>query len=140
MATVNIPIFRQDYAQSGETPSQQFAGVEPNVFSPSLSGVTLASTSADKNLIGDPSYSTYGIDDFKDHKTIFVFKNAGASASVTFKAGDTYAGREAKDLEIGSGEERIIWLDSSKFADKSTGVIEVTTSGASVTAYGVELR
>ena len=75
MATVNIPIFRQDYAQSGETPSQQFAGVEPNVFSPSLSGVTLASTSADKNLIGDPSYSTYGIDDFKDHKTIFTFIN-----------------------------------------------------------------
>ena len=140
MATVNIPIFRQDYAQSGESPSQQFAGVAPNVFSPSLSGVTLASTSADKNLIGDPSYSTYGVDDFKDHKTFFIFKNAGASTTVTFKAGDTYAGRDAADLSIGSGEERAIWLDSSKFANKTDGVIEVTTSGASVTAYGGEFR
>ena len=139
MATVNIPIYRQDYALSGETPSQQFAGVAPNTFSPSVSGVTLASTSADTNLIGDPSYSTYGVDDFKDHKTVFMFKNAGASTTVTFKAGDTYAAQEV-ELELGSGKECAIWLDSSKFADKTTGVIEVVTSGASVTAYGVEFR
>lgn len=140
MATVNIPIYRQDYALSGETPSQQFAGVAPNTFSPSLSGQKLASTSADKNLIGDPSYSTYGVDDFKDHKTVFIFNNTGASTTVAFAAGDTYAGREVANLSIGSGETRAIWLDSSKFANKTTGVIEVVTSGASVFAYGVEFR
>ena len=139
MATVNIPIYRQDYALSGETPSQQFAGVAPNTFSPALSGVTLGSTSASQNLIGDPSYSTYGVDDFKDHKTVFIFTNAGASTTVTFKAGDTYAARSVEQ-EIGSGETCAIWLDSSKFADKTDGVIEVVTSGASVTAYGVEFR
>lgn len=139
MAKVYIPIYRQDYALSGETPSQQFAGVAPNTFSPALSGATLGSTSASQNLIGDPSYSTYGVDDFKDHKTVFIFNNAGASTTVTFKAGDTYAANTIEQ-EIGASTTCAIWLDSSKFADKTTGVIEVVTSGASVTAYGVEFR
>ena len=149
MATVNIPIFRQNYGLSTETPSLQYAGVAPNVFSPSLSGATLGSTSADHNYIGgqdkseyggNPSAPLYGADDFKDHKTVFIFNNAGAAATVTFKGGDTYAGRDVANLSIGSGETRAIWLDSSKFADKTDGVIEVVTSGASVTAYGVEFR
>lgn len=134
----NIPIYRQNYGLSTETPSQQFAGFEPNVFTPSLAAVTLASGSAG-NLIGDPSYSTYGTDDFKDHKTMFVFKNtSGASTTVTFKAGDTYAARDvAVSLPAG---ECAIWLDSSKFADKTTGAIKVVTTVASVAAYGVEMR
>ena len=139
MAKVYIPIYRQDYALSGETPSQQWAGVEPNVFSPSLSGVALQSSS-DANWIGDPEYSAYGVDDFKDHKTMFIFENTGTSAKVTFAAGDTYAGREVKDLELGTAETRAIWLDSSKFANKKTGVIKVTVDTASVKAYGVEMR
>lgn len=150
MATVNIPIYRQDYALSGETPSHQYAGVAPNVFSPSLVySPSLGSTSADHNYIGGQDKSEYGgsatdplygADDFKDHKTVFVFNNTGAAATVTFKAGDTYAAREVANLSIGSGETRAIWLDSSKFADKTDGVIEVTTTGASVKAYGVEFR
>ena len=131
MAT--IPIYRQDYALSGETPSQQFAGIEPNVFSPSLSGVTLASQS---NTIA-PSVST-DTDDFKDHKTLFIFTNAGAATTVTFKGGDTYAGRDVT-ASLPSGT-CAIWLDSSKFADKTDGTIKIDCSGASVTAYGVEMR
>ena len=138
MAKVYIPIYRQDYALSGETPSQQFAGVEPNVFSPSLSGVALQSAS-DGNWIDPQGSSIFGTDDFKDHKTVFIFQNTGASASVTFEAGDTYAGRKVV-REIGAGETCAIWLDSSKFADKTEGAIKVTVNTASVKAYGVEMR
>lgn len=138
MAKVYIPIYRQDYALSGETPSQQFAGVEPNVFSPSLSGVSLQSAS-DANWIDPQGSSVYGTDDFKDNKTVFIFQNTGASATVTFEAGDTYAGRKVEQ-EIGSGETCAIWLDSSKFADKTDGAIKVTVTTASVKAYGVEMR
>ena len=138
MAKVYIPIYRQDYALSGETPSQQFAGVEPNVFSPSLSGVALQSAS-DANWIDPQGSSIYGTDDFKDHKTVFIFQNTGASATVTFEAGDTYAGRKVEQ-EIGTGETCAIWLDSSKFADKTDGAIKVTVNTASVKAYGVEMR
>jgi len=148
MAAVNIPIYRQDYALSGESPSHQYAGIEPNVFSPSLSGVALTS-STDANWIGgqdNPTYGgsadapLYGADDFKDHKTLFIFQNTGVAASVTFAAGNTYAGREVKDMVIGAGETCAIWLDSSKFADKTDGVIKVTVNTASVKAYGVEMR
>lgn len=138
MAKVYIPIYRQDYALSGETPSQQFAGVEPNVFSPSLSGVALQSAS-DANWIDPQGSSIYGTDDFKDHKTVFIFQNTGASATVTFEAGDTYAGRKVEQ-ELGTGETCAIWLDSSKFADKTDGAIKVTVNTASVKAYGVEMR
>lgn len=138
MAKVYIPIYRQDYALSGETPSQQFAGIEPNVFSPSLSGVALQSAS-DANWIDPQGSSVYGTDDFKDNKTMFVFENTGVSATVTFEAGDTYAGRKV-ERELGTGETRAIWLDSSKFADKTDGAIKVTVTTASVKAYGVEMR
>ena len=138
MAKVYIPIFRQDYALSGETPSQQFAGIEPNVFSPSLTGVNLQSA-ADANWIDPQGSSAYGTDNFKDHKTLFIFQNSGVTASVTFTGGDTYAGRGITQ-EIGSGETCAIWLDSSKFADKTTGAIKVTCTTASVKAYGVEMR
>ena len=138
MAKVYIPIYRQDYALSGETPSQQFAGIEPNVFSPSLSGVSLQSAD-DANWIDPQGSSVYGTDDFKDHKTLFIFQNTGTSASVTFAAGDTYAGRSIVQ-EIGTGETCAIWLDSSKFADKTDGAIKVTVNTASVKAYGVEMR
>lgn len=135
----NIPIYRQNYGLSTETPSQQFAGFAPNTFTPALSAVALTSGSASLNVIGDPSYSTYGTDDFKDHKTMFVFKNtSGASQTVTFLAGDTYAARKM-DVVLPSGE-CAIWLDSSKFADKTTGEIKVQTSVASIAAYGVEMR
>jgi len=134
----NIPIYRQNYGLSTESPSEQWAGIEPNVFSPSLSGVQLASASTG-NLIGNPSYSAYGTDDFKDHKTLFIFENSGVSATVTFAAGDTYAGRKI-EREIGTGETCAIWLDSSKFADKTTGVIKVNVTTASVKAYGIEMR
>ena len=137
MAT--IPIYRQNYGLSTESPSEQFAGFAPNTFTPALSAVALTSGSASLNVIGDPSYSTYGLDDFKDHKTMFVFKNtSGASQVVTFLAGDTYAGRKM-DVTLPSGE-CAIWLDSSKFADKTTGEIKVQTSVASIAAYGVEMR
>ena len=141
MAKVYIPIFRQNYKDVSAVPSEsdQFAGIEPNVFSPSLTGVNLQSAS-DANWIDPQGSSAYGTDDFKDHKTLFIFQNSGVTASVTFAAGDTYAGRATDPLEIGSGETRAIWLDSSKFADKTTGAIKVTCTTASVKAYGVEMR
>ena len=149
MAAVNIPIFRQNYGLSTESPSKQYAGIEPNVFSPSLSGVALTA-STDANWIGGqdkPKYGgsatdpLYGADDFKDHKTLFIFQNTGTSASITFKAGDTYAGAGRDySFEIPTAETRAIWLDSSQFVDKTDGVIKVLCNTTSVKAYGVEMR
>ena len=151
MAIVNIPIIRQNYGLSTESPSKQYAGIEPNVFSPSLAGVNLnSSASADRNWIGGQDKSKYGgsatdplygADDFKDHKTLFTFQNSGTSATVTFKAGNTYAGAGRDySFEIPTGETRAIWLDSSQFVDKTDGVIEVVCTTSSVKAYGVEMR
>ena len=127
----DIKIYRQDYGSS------EFAGFAPNVFTPSLSATTLTSGSASLNTIGLDS--TYGDPEFKDHKTLFIFKNtSGASTNVTFKGGNTYAARD-KVVSLPAGE-CAIWLDSSKFADKETGVIKVQTEAASVAAYGIEMR
>ena len=135
----SIPIYRQDYALSGETPSKQYAGFEPNVFTGALSAVTLASGSAGNTIGKNATYGDSSDADFKDHKTLFIFKNtSGASTSVTFKGGDTYAGRD-KVVTLPAGE-CAIWLDSSKFANKTTGEIKVVTAVASVAAYGVEMR
>lgn len=126
----SIPIYRHDYGSS------EFAGFPPNTPTPALSAVTLASGSAG-NTIGTDE--TYGEAEFKDHKTLFTFKNtSGASASVTFKAGNTYGARD-KIVTIPSGECQI-WLDSTKFADKIDGSIKVITEVASIAAYGVEMR
>jgi len=135
----SIPIYRQDYALSGETPSQQFAGFEPNTPTPALSAVTLASGSAGNTIGKNSTYGDPSDADFKDHKTLFIFKNtSGASTTVTFKAGNTYGARD-KAVSIPAGE-CAIWLDSTKFADKNTGEIKVVTEVASVAAYGIEMR
>ena len=141
MAKVYIPIFRQDYRDADQITAgapSQWAGIEPNVFSPSLSGTSLQSAS-DANWIDPQGSSVYGADDFKDHKTLFIFQNTGVSASVSFIAGNTYAGW-SYGFQIPTGETRAIWLDSSKFANKYDGAIKVTVDTASVKAYGVEMR
>ena len=126
----SIPIYRHDYGSS------EFNGFPPNTPTPALSAVTLASGSAG-NTIGEDT--TYGEAEFKDHKTLFTFENtSGASTNITFKAGNTYGARD-KIVSIPSGTCQI-WLDSTKFADKNTGVIKVITEVASVAAYGVEMR
>lgn len=139
----NIPIYRQDYRdaeQIANSAPSQYAGFAPNTFTPALSAVALTSGSANLNVVG--KNATYGDStnaDFKDHKTMFVFKNtSGASQVVTFLAGDTYAAQKM-DVTLPSGE-CAIWLDSSKFANKVTGEIKVQTSVASIAAYAVEMR
>ena len=81
--------------------------------------------------------------DFKDHKTIFVIVNADSAAkTVTFKAGDSYAG--VKDLVVSAAVgTNIIWLDSAPFVNKATGVITVTTDEATaskLSMFGYEMR
>ena len=130
MANVNIVISRQDYAQAGETAGIQMNGWEANTVGAtalkSLTGVT-AVTSSDTGII--PA-------DFKDHKTVF-YCNAAAKATLTFAAGDTYGAREVA-FEVPAGDS-IFWLDSTKFADKVSGKINLTTS-ATVTIVGYEMR
>lgn len=131
MAVVTIPIYRQNYALSGESPSEQYTGIAPNEITAAMTPQALQSAS-DGNVIEA---------DFKDHKTIFAFVNSsGASASVTFKAGNTYQGVNDLVLSVPSGTS-YIWLDSAKFVDKVTGKIMVTTTASqSLAAYGVEMR
>lgn len=119
-----IAINRKDYGSS------EFNGFPPNeVFS-------ISSTTA---LASGSSYTIEA--DFKDHKTVFGFTNTlGATASVTIKAGDTYAGVNDLDLTIPTGTS-YIWLDSSKYVDKEKGEITVTTTASqSLAMFGFEMR
>jgi len=124
MASKTIPIMRYDYGSS------EFNGYPPNVITEAASAQAIASA------------DTITIDaGFKDHKTLFAFVNtAGASASVTFKASNSYQGVKDLDLQVPSGTS-YIWIDSARFADKETGKITVTTTAAgSLAAYGIEMR
>lgn len=124
MASVTIPIYRYDYSHG----SSQYNGYPPNVLTEAMSAQAFASA------------DTVTIDaDFKDHKTLFTFV-AGASVSVTFKAGNTYQGVNDLVLSVPTGTTHI-WLDSAKYVDKVSGKITVTTTASqSIAAYGVEMR
>lgn len=131
MANVTIPIKRQNYKLAGES-ANQYNGFEPNVISGALTGEYITSS----DTITIPA-------DFKDHKTIFVIVNADSAAkTVTFKAGNSYAG--VKDLAVSAAVgTNIIWLDSAPFVNKNTGVITVTTDEATaskLSMYGYEMR
>ena len=130
MATVTVPIKRQDY--NSDDPGKQLNGWEPNVISGALTGEYI--TSADTITI--PA-------DFKDHKTIFVINNEDSAAkTVTFKAGNSYQG--VKDLVVEAAVGiNMIWLDSARFVDSETGEITVTTNEATaskVSIFGYEMR
>ncbi len=130
MATVTVPIKRQDY--NSADPGKQLNGWEPNVISGALTGEYI--TSADTITI--PA-------DFKDHKTIFVINNEDSAAkTVTFKAGNSYQG--VKDLVVEAAVGiNMIWLDSARFVDSETGEITVTTNEATaskVSIFGYEMR
>lgn len=122
----SIPIYRYDYGSS------EYNGYPPNAFTEAMSAVTLTSASTGNEIGWDG--------DFKDHKTLFTFVNtSGGSASVTFKAGDTYRGVKDLVLSCPSGTTHI-WLNSADFVDKRSGEIKVLTDVASLAAYGVEMR
>lgn len=130
MATVTVPIKRQDY--NSADPGKQLNGWEPNVISGALTGEYI--TSADTITI--PA-------DFKDHKTIFVINNEDSAAkTVTFKAGNSYQGVKDLAVEAAVGIS-IIWLDSARFVDSETGEITVTTNEATaskLSIFGYEMR
>lgn len=130
MATVTVPIKRQDY--NSTDPGKQLNGWEPNVISGALTGEYI--TSADTITI--PA-------DFKDHKTIFVINNEDSAAkTVTFKAGNSYQGVKDLAVEAAVGIS-IIWLDSARFVDNETGEITVTTNEATaskLSIFGYEMR
>jgi len=130
MATVTVPIKRQDY--NSADPGKQLNGWEPNVISGALTGEYI--TSADTITI--PA-------DFKDHKTIFVINNEDSAAkTVTFKAGNSYQGVKDLAVEAAVGIS-IIWLDSARFVDNETGEITVTTNEATaskLSIFGYEMR
>jgi len=130
MATVTVPIKRQDY--NSTDPGKQLNGWEPNVISGALTGEYI--TSADTITI--PAY-------FKEHKTIFVINNEDSAAkTVTFKAGNSYQGVKDLAVEAAVGIS-IIWLDSARFVDNETGEITVTTNEATaskLSIFGYEMR
>lgn len=120
----DILISRQNYRQDGEA-TDQYNGWEPNTFTGALTGTSISAG-------GTATIPA----DFKDHKTVFVV-TAAADAVVTFAAGDTYGAREvSKTAPAGTS---LIWLDSTKFANKNTGVITVGSDKA-ITIFGYEMR
>lgn len=133
MATVSIPIVRQDYrdaAQIAASADAQYNGWEANT----ISGAITAQAITSSDTITIPA-------DFKDHKTIFVFNNVdAAAASVTIKAGNSYQGVNDLVLSVPVGVS-IIWLESAPFVDQKTGLITVTTTATEkLTMYGYEMR
>lgn len=124
MSDVNITIYRQDYSDAQD--QSELNGYKPNVISDALTGDTV--TSSDTGIIEQ---------DFKDHKTVFVI-DAAAAAEVTFLAGDTYQGVKDLVVEAPAGLS-MIWLDSAKYVDKTTGQIKLT-SDASIDIFGYEMR
>lgn len=134
MAEVHIPILRQNYKLAGET-DDQYNGFEPNVIATEPTGGDVAYITKNDTVTIEA--------DFKDHKTVFVIKNADSAAkTVTFKAGNSYAG--VKDLSVSAAVgTNYIWLDSAPFVNKATGVITVTTDEATaskLSMYGYEMR
>lgn len=61
----------------------------------------------------------------KDGKTIILMKGAG---TVTFKAGDTFAG--LNDYTATVTTEAFVALESAKFVNKRTGLITVEKTGS----------
>ena len=122
MASVTIPIKRQDYNSGG---TAQYNGWEPGVISGALTGEYITSS----DTITIPA-------DFKDHKTVFVAKN------VVFKHGNGGAG--VKDLTVSAAVgTNLIWLDSAPFVNKATGVITVETNestASKLSMFGYEMR
>lgn len=64
-------------------------------------------------------------DEFKDQKTVILLSNAGnASATVVFKAGDSYAAKNDLSVTIGASKMKFIQIDSAyfKIVNKQTGL------------------
>ena len=120
----DILISRQDYNPSDA--GKQMNGWKPNVISGALTGTSISAN-------GSAEIPA----DFKDHKTVFVIV-AGAAGNVTFKAGDTYQGVNDLVVEAPQGTS-MIWLDSAKFVNKTTGKITVESAKA-ISIFGYEMR
>lgn len=71
----------------------------------------------------------YFFEPFKDHKTIILIKSAESSdaKTVTFKKGDAYAAGDYT-VSVAAGATLFVTLDSARFVDKETGLIEVETN------------
>lgn len=120
----DILISRQDY--NPDDAGKQLNGWKPNVISGAITGTEIAAS----GTADIPA-------DFKDHKTVFVI-DAAAAGNVTFKAGDTYQGVNDLIVEAEAGVN-MIWLDSAKFVDKTTGKITIESEKA-ITIFGYEMR
>jgi hypothetical protein len=126
----NVTISRQDYG------TNELNGWKPNTISGALSA-----TAGTSWTIPAPSSALTGArsDTFKDHKTVFLVVNGqNAAVNITIKGGDTYAGNKDVVMSAPVGIS-MFWLDSSKFADKTTGAITITAASA-VQIIGYEMR
>jgi hypothetical protein len=136
----NITISRQDYrdaAQVSASAPAQYAGWEPNTISGALSAT--AGTAWEIPAPTGALSASGRNDTFKDHKTVFLVNNGqSAAVNITLKGGDTYAGNKDVVLSAPVGIS-MFWIDSSKFANKTTGKIEITAASA-VQIIGYEMR
>ena len=77
--------------------------------------------------------------DVKDHKTVFVAVGGSAEAVLTIKKGDAVQGVNDVTISVPATKTVMFWLDSGRFADKSTGKITVIADKA-ITLHGYEMR
>ena len=136
----DITILRQDYRDAAQVTASapaQYAGFAPNTIA---GAPTLTAGTAWKIPAPTSSLSASGRNDtFKDHKTVFVIDNGqSAAVKITIAGGDTYAGNKNVEFNAPVGIS-LFWLDSSKFANKTTGEINITAASA-VKIFGYEMR
>ena len=122
----DILISRQDYskAQNGS----EMAGWKPNIGSGEITGTSMTAST---------EYTIPG--DVKDHKTVFVAVGGSAEAVLTIKKGDAVQGVNDVTISVPATKTVMFWLDSGRFADKSTGKITVIADKA-ITLHGYEMR
>ena len=144
-ANLTIPILRQDYrdaAQIAASAAAQYNGWVPNKISGELAA---AAEDISGYTTSETTYKATIPADFKDHKTVFVFiNNFAATKTVTFKAGDSDMGSQDLTVTVPIGTS-VMWLDSARFVNKATGLIEVKTDAAEtdskyVKMIGYEMR
>ena len=118
--------------------------VEPNEISDGFAFTTVSDTTNGAYLARTFGSGNVVEDEFKDAKTNIVIYNSGSGeATVTFKAGDSYAACNDLTVKVGAGKYAFIQVDSAYFkvvsADEGIGAIHIVPS-ASVGVAVIENR
>ena len=109
MAAVYIPTVKTTVSGVAHVcnPNEASDDFTLTAVSDTTNGAWLARTFNASNVVTE---------EFKDQKTFIILSNAGnASATVTFKAGDSYAAKNDLVVTVGASKMKCIQIDSAYF-------------------------